>query len=102
MLIGLFSVILFQFDIIYVDYFFYGNVGDLLIMKGMEVFFKVYGICVKQCWNFDNFLFGCRVDKKMIIVCQGGGNFGDFYLYYQMFREKIVKVFFENRIVILF
>ncbi len=43
---------------------------------------------MKQRWNPDNFPFGRRADKKTIIVCQGGGNFGDLYPYYQTFREK--------------
>lgn len=100
-LTGLLSVIPPQSDIIYADYPLYGNVGDLLIMKGTEAFFKAHGIRVKQRWNPDNFPFGRRADKKTIIVCQGGGNFGDLYPYYQTFREKIVKSFPENRIVIL-
>ncbi|MEJ3734258.1 pyruvyl transferase [Bacillus amyloliquefaciens] len=100
-LTGLLSVIPPQSDIIYADYPLYGNVGDLLIMKGTEAFFKAHGIRVRQRWNPDNFPFGRRADKKTIIVCQGGGNFGDLYPYYQTFREKIVKSFPENRIVIL-
>ncbi len=54
-LTGLLSVIPPQSDIIYADYPLYGNVGDLLIMKGTEAFFKAHGIRVKQRWNPDNF-----------------------------------------------
>ncbi len=39
-LTGLLSVIPPQSDIIYADYPLYGNVGDLLIMKGTEAFLK--------------------------------------------------------------
>ncbi|AME07350.1 polysaccharide pyruvyl transferase family protein [Bacillus siamensis] len=100
-LAGLLSVIPPKSDIMYADYPLYGNVGDLLIMKGTEAFFKAHGIRVKQRWNPDNFPFGRRAGKETIIVCQGGGNFGDLYPYYQTFRERIVKAFPENRIVIL-
>ncbi|MBT2635512.1 polysaccharide pyruvyl transferase family protein [Bacillus sp. ISL-26] len=100
-LTGLLSVIPPQSEIIYADYPLYGNVGDLFIMKGTEAFFKAHGIRVKKRWNPDNFPFGRRVGRNAVIVCQGGGNFGDLYPYYQAFREKIVKAFPENRIVIL-
>ncbi|MBY8911452.1 polysaccharide pyruvyl transferase family protein [Bacillus sp. YC2] len=100
-LTGLLSVIPPQSEIIYADYPLYGNVGDLFIMKGTEAFFKAHGIRAKKRWNPDNFPFGRRVGRNAVIVCQGGGNFGDLYPYYQAFREKIVKAFPENRIVIL-
>ncbi|PRS02119.1 polysaccharide pyruvyl transferase family protein [Bacillus atrophaeus] len=90
-----------QSHIVYADYPLYGNVGDLFIMKGTESFFKEHGIRVKNRWNPDNFPFGRKLSKDTIIVCQGGGNFGDLYPYYQNFREKVVQAYPHNRIVIL-
>ncbi|MCY9013565.1 polysaccharide pyruvyl transferase family protein [Bacillus inaquosorum] len=98
---GLLDVIPKQSEIIYADYPLYGNVGDLFIMKGTEAFFKEHGIRVRKRWNPDNFPVGRKLDPNLIIVCQGGGNFGDLYPYYQGFREKIVQTYPNHKIVIL-
>lgn len=98
---GLLDVIPKQSEIIYADYPLYGNVGDLFIMKGTEAFFKEHGIRVRKRWNPDNFPVGRKLDPHLIIVCQGGGNFGDLYPYYQGFREKIVQTYPNHKIVIL-
>ncbi|MCY8282202.1 polysaccharide pyruvyl transferase family protein, partial [Bacillus inaquosorum] len=98
---GLIDVIPKQSEIIYADYPLYGNVGDLFIMKGTEAFFKEHEIRVRKRWNPDNFPVGRKLDPNLIIVCQGGGNFGDLYPYYQGFREKIVQTYPNHKIVIL-
>ncbi|MCY8074055.1 polysaccharide pyruvyl transferase family protein [Bacillus haynesii] len=88
-------------SVVYLDYPLYGNVGDLLIMKGTEAFFEAYGIKVCERWNAENFIPGRRIPKDAIIVCQGGGNFGDLYPHFQQFRERVVEHYPDNRIVIL-
>ena len=88
-------------SVVYLDYPLYGNVGDLLIMKGTEAFFEAYGIKVRERWNAENFIPGRRIPKDAIIVCQGGGNFGDLYPHFQQFRERVVEHYPDNRIVIL-
>ncbi|NPC94232.1 pyruvyl transferase [Bacillus sp. WMMC1349] len=88
-------------SVVYLDYPLYGNVGDLLIMKGTEAFFQNYGIKVCERWNAENFNPGRKIAKDVIIVCQGGGNFGDLYPHFQQFRERVIKHYPENRIVIL-
>ncbi|MFT0801409.1 polysaccharide pyruvyl transferase family protein [Bacillus swezeyi] len=88
-------------SVVYLDYPLYGNVGDLLIMKGTEAFFKAYGIQVRERWNSENFIPGRSIPKDVIIVCQGGGNFGDLYPHFQQFRERVVQHYPDNRIVIL-
>ncbi|MDQ7725471.1 polysaccharide pyruvyl transferase family protein [Bacillus halotolerans] len=100
-LAGLLEMIPRQSEIIYADYPLYGNVGDLFIMKGTEAFFEENDIRVRNRWNPDNFPIGRKLDTNLIIVCQGGGNFGDLYPYYQGFREKIVQAYPNHKIVIL-
>ncbi|SPU06146.1 polysaccharide pyruvyl transferase YvfF [Bacillus licheniformis] len=58
-------------SVVYLDYPLYGNVGDLLIMKGTEAFFEAYGIKMRERWNAENFIPGRRIPKDAIIVCQG-------------------------------
>ncbi|MFN2744352.1 MULTISPECIES: polysaccharide pyruvyl transferase family protein [unclassified Bacillus (in: firmicutes)] len=88
-------------EVVYLDYPLYGNVGDLLIMKGTEAFFQAYGIQVRERWNAENFACGRKIPKHAIIVCQGGGNFGDLYPHFQQFRERVIEHYPDNRIVIL-
>ncbi|MGV2516733.1 UNVERIFIED_CONTAM: pyruvyl transferase, partial [Bacillus subtilis] len=49
----------------------------------------------------DNFPFVRKLDPNLIVVGQGGGNFGDLYPYYQGFREKIFHTYPNHKIVIL-
>ncbi|ASB87274.1 polysaccharide pyruvyl transferase family protein [Bacillus sonorensis] len=88
-------------SVVYLDYPLYGNVGDLLIMKGTEAFFNAYGIHVRERWNAENFIPGRKMPKDAIFVCQGGGNFGDLYPHFQQFRERVIEHYPNNRIVIL-
>ncbi|WP_239618820.1 polysaccharide pyruvyl transferase family protein [Cohnella mopanensis] len=88
-------------EIVYLDYPVYDNIGDLLIMKGAEAFFRDYGITVRKRYSYVNFRQKMAVEDHWIIVCQGGGNFGDLYPHHQRLREKALKAFPRNRIVIL-
>ncbi|MFC5405029.1 polysaccharide pyruvyl transferase family protein [Cohnella soli] len=87
--------------IVYLDYPVHGNIGDLLIMKGTEAYFKAKGIRVRKRFSYLNFRMGTRIPSSWIIVCHGGGNFGDLYPYYQKFRETLVQRYPRHRIVIL-
>jgi pyruvyl transferase EpsO len=88
-------------QIVFLDYPVYDNIGDLLIMKGAEAFFRDYGITVRKRYSYVNFRHRMKVPDDWIVVCQGGGNFGDMYPHHQRLREKAVKAFPRNRIVIL-
>src|ERR1700722_5314242 len=88
-------------SIIYVDFPVYENIGDLLIMKGTEQFFMDYQIIVRKRYSMASFRFTERIPLDWIIVCQGGGNFGDLYPHFQSFRERITATFPNHRIVIL-
>ncbi|MFD0671333.1 polysaccharide pyruvyl transferase family protein [Cohnella sp. GCM10027633] len=87
-------------QIVYLDYPVYENIGDLLIMKGAEAFFKAYGIRVRRRYAYVNFR-PRKIPRDWIIVCQGGGNFGDLYPQHHSFRERIAAAYPDNRIVVL-
>jgi pyruvyl transferase EpsO len=86
----------------YLDYPVHENVGDLLIMLGTERFFRDYRLDVRyraSAFNFrpPNFLR----DPTSVVICHGGGNFGDLYPTFHSFRESIVRRYPANRIVVL-
>ena len=72
-------------EIIYLEYPVYSNIGDLLICLGTELWFRRSGITVLGRWNIFNFTFP-KISDTVILLCQGGGNFGDMYPQ-QAFRE---------------
>ena len=41
-----------------------------------------------------------EMGKKDVIVCQGGGNMGSLYEFAEAFRQKLLKAFVDNRIII--
>lgn len=84
----------------YVDLPIYGNIGDLLIMKGTLSFLESNGIDVRSVSAFFNF-HPERANKGDVILFQGGGNFGDLYPGPQQVRESVISVRRDCRIVIL-
>jgi len=86
--------------VIYVDYPVYSNVGDLLIYLGTEHWMRQHGLLVKGRWHKDNFPFP-PLAEDVVVLCQGGGNFGDLYPQQQEFREAVVRAYPNNRIVFL-
>ncbi|MCE7536794.1 polysaccharide pyruvyl transferase family protein [Aliivibrio fischeri] len=83
----------------YIDIPMYFNVGDLLIYKGTEAFFKDYNINV-------TYRGGDRIDEKHlndadVILYQGGGNFGDLYDKHQNIRERIIAKFTNKCVICL-
>lgn len=94
-------------NIYYFDYPVHGNVGDLLIWKGTERFFKENQINVMKRYSHHQVIRKmeteemCNIPKDVSIVCHGGGNFGDLYTEHQRLRKLLVKNYTENRIVVL-
>jgi pyruvyl transferase EpsO len=92
----------------YFDYPVHNNVGDMLIWKGTEQFFIECKIRVIKRFSHhlieylltkqDNLI---EIPKETIIVCHGGGNFGDLYFVHQNSRKLLVEEFPNNRIVFL-
>ena len=79
---------------------YYDNVGDVLIWEGTENFLRTLSHkCLKRA-SIDTFDFGI-LDSNVIILLQGGGNFGDIWIEHQAFRLKIIEKYPQNKIVIL-
>ncbi len=88
-------------NVVYLDYPVHGNIGDLLIFKGTEQFFKDYKINVLARYSYFNFPEKLSIPSDHIIVCHGGGNFGDIYGPHQALRERVIAEYPRHRIVIL-
>jgi len=84
----------------FIDYPVYGNVGDILIAKGTEAFFRTYGIKVLGRASMLNYCFPPTA-PDCTLVLQGGGNFGDLYQTHQALREQVVARFPDRRVVVL-
>lgn len=93
--------------IYYFDYPVYNNVGDLLIWKGAEKFFEESNIQVMKRFSYHLVTRRLQEGKKFnipaktIIVCQGGGNFGDLYVHHHKMRKLLIENYPLHRIVIL-
>ncbi|WP_123041930.1 polysaccharide pyruvyl transferase family protein [Cohnella candidum] len=88
-------------NIVYVDYPVHENIGDLLILQGTERFFQDHGIRVRKRLSYLQFRKGMRLPPEWIVVCHGGGNFGDLYPANQKLRETLARTYPANRIVVL-
>ena len=92
-------------DVMYVDYPMHLNVGDILILKGAEQFFKSRNYNVVH--RYSTFGFPTRessfprISRNTVVVLHGGGNFGDIYRSHQVLREKVISFYKHNRIVVL-
>ena len=105
--------------IIYLDYPMHGNVGDLLIHAGTDRFFAATGYEVIGHFSIHEFCLTHRRGKPLVffkdsvrrlddlvrtgatIVFHGGGNLGDLYRDYQMFRELVIARYPDAPIVLL-
>lgn len=84
----------------YVDIPLYGNIGDLLIMHGTLQFFRQQALSPSTTTSLAA-LNTSWIDHDDVIVCQGGGNFGDLYPWHHQFREMLIRKKAHNRIIIL-
>lgn len=79
---------------------YYTNIGDTLIWEGTESFLNnLSARCISKC-AYQTFSY-IPLPKETTILLQGGGNFGDLWRVHQEFRLKIVKLYPNNKIVIL-
>lgn len=91
--------------VVYLDIPLHLNVGDLLIYKGTEQFFKErnYQVMARRTdktsmkWLSEN----RDLPKDVILLMHGGGNFGDLYGHHQRLREAVVEHFPAHKIVYL-
>ncbi len=86
-------------DYVYLDVPGYFNIGDQLIFNGaMAILDKAIPYkCVYR--SIVENVREDRIPKKVNIILQGGGNWGDGY--YTRFRNKIISTFPDNKIIIM-
>jgi len=80
------------------------NIGDHLIHLGTTQFLRDHNIQTvvrANTYSYHRSWFAKCVNPETIIVCHGGGHFGDLYPAHQRLREKVAKDFPSNRIVTL-
>jgi pyruvyl transferase EpsO len=86
--------------VVFLDVPMYYNVGDLLIFKGTEQFFKDHNINVihkSDCYKLRH----KKIQEADVILFQGGGNFGDIYPAFQNMREEVVSKYKDKTIICL-
>lgn len=86
-------------DYIYVDLPYYENLGDSLIWEGTLNFLRQLPY---KCLYSTNLALYKKpvVDKNVVIILQGGGNWGDLWVAHHEFRKQVIMDFPENRIVV--
>jgi pyruvyl transferase EpsO len=84
-----------------IDFPDYPNCGDHAIWAGEKALLRFLGIApVYECsmTSYDEEALRAEL-KDGVILMQGGGNFGDIYVY-QKFRERVIASFPHNEIII--
>lgn len=87
----------------YIDYPMHINVGDLLIYLGAMDFFAANGnrIVSSFCIFDANTSAYDSLEACDVIVCHGGGNFGDIYPRHQRLREEAVRRYPHKPVVVM-
>jgi pyruvyl transferase EpsO len=88
-------------SVAYLDLPLHLNVGDLLIYKGTESFFREYNVNVIYRFGSSRMINSKALSKSEVIIFHGGGNLGDIYLSHQKFREKLISKYKNKKIIIL-
>lgn len=78
---------------------YYDNVGDVLIWEGMEQFIQKHQLeCLYRC---SHLTYEYRKwDEDVCIFLVGGGNFGDLWRGLQEFKNRVVELYPNNRIIV--
>jgi pyruvyl transferase EpsO len=106
--------------VIYLDYPVHDNVGDLLIHQGADAFLDDYGYTVLGRFSIHDFCHTHRASEPLVVfkpsirdldslieryecslALHGGGNLGDLWPHFQMFREMLIARYSDTPIVIL-
>lgn len=82
------------------------NTGDSLIMAGTLQLLEELSVTIVS-WNsiYHSGIFGAnrnsaKVKLGDVIVCQGGGNFGDIYERHQDLRKQTVDLYPQNQVIV--
>lgn len=86
-------------DYIYLNLPYYTNIGDLLIWDGTLRFLKqTHHKCL---YSTDIYNFRKKpLEKNVIILLQGGGNWGDLWIDHHLFRKQIIEMYPDNKVII--
>lgn len=87
-------------DYVYLELPYYENPGDVLIWEGTEQFLET--IPHKCLYKASSQTYQYReIPSDVIIILQGGGNFGDLWGVPHQFRKQILLQYPDNRIIML-
>jgi pyruvyl transferase EpsO len=87
-------------DYVLLDLPYYANIGDVLIWQGTLDFLRSLPYRCLYASSVDHYRRP-EIDREVIILLQGGGNFGDLWYRHQVFRKMILGSFPDNRVVLL-
>lgn len=89
-----------EVDYIFLDVPYYTNIGDTLIYKGTEDFLAALpGRCLYKT-AIENYAKPL-ISEDVVILFQGGGNFGDIWRRHTEFVLRVLEEFPRNRAIIL-
>lgn len=77
-------------DYVYLDLPYYNNLGDTLIWEGTKNFLKALRYRCLYATDM-RFYVERNFSENVIILLQGGGNFGNLYREHADFRKKIIS-----------
>ena len=87
-------------DYVLLDLPYYDNIGDTLIWEGTREYLKTLPYKCLYYASKDSFQYK-KLSSDVVILLQGGGNFGDLYRLHSEFRKKIITLYPNNKIIIL-
>lgn len=85
---------------ILLDVPYYTNIGDTLIWQGTKHFLADNKITCLFSASKETFKFP-HLSEDVVILLQGGGNFGDIWIQHQQFRSRVIAYYPNNKIIIL-
>lgn len=87
-------------DYILLDVPYYSNIGDTLIWQGTEDFLATLSYKCLYRASISSFEYK-KLPEDVVILLLGGGNWSDMYYHHNEFRNRIIKLYPNNRIIIL-
>lgn len=96
--------------IVYFELPCFDNLGDHAIAYVTERLLRAicadspsFQVFVVEGWDTDDAILSLKrvAGPDDIIICQGGGNFGNLYDFAEVFRRKVLRSFKNNRIIIM-
>lgn len=87
-------------DYVYLELPYYENPGDILIWEGTEQFLSTLPYRCLYKASLQTYV-PQNLTKDVVILLQGGGNFGDLWGPPHQFRKRIITEYPDNKIIIL-